>query len=275
MLLDVLLQRLLVAHHVKPGGGDDHRLRLAPDPLGDAVEEVLDDHFRLLSQVVLVQAHEFRDRCLRLRRVVGGIIFDGLPDIPVGLVGHVGLQHVEDEALPDCLAHRVEVEGLMPLGVGIEPPEQLQSAPFLRGGKCEEAGRGALVANRRVGQRPEGRAGAEGGGTATRRSGGRGRRRDCLRVDCEVDDGTPPQRDVVGIVVVSVLALGELDVLTGRLVLELRGRHRKAVHEQAQVELPHPPCCLSPKEPSIEVPVPGLEGVVKCSATKPFHHVSA
>ena len=73
--------------------------------------------------------------------------------------------------------------------------------------------------------------------TATRRSGGRGRRRDCSRVDCEVVDGSPPQRDV-GIVVASVLALGELDVLTGRLVLGLRGRHRKAVHEQAQAELP-------------------------------------
>ena len=42
----VPVERLLVAHRVQPGRGDDHRLGLAADLVGDVVAEVLDDRPR-------------------------------------------------------------------------------------------------------------------------------------------------------------------------------------------------------------------------------------
>ena len=40
------------------------------------------------------------------------IVLDGLFELIVGLVGHVVLEHVQDEAFLDGLTHRIEVEGL-------------------------------------------------------------------------------------------------------------------------------------------------------------------
>ena len=62
----IALERELVADRVQPRGGDDHRLRPAVEPVLHATAEVLDDHLRLLLQIVRVQAHELRQRPRRL-----------------------------------------------------------------------------------------------------------------------------------------------------------------------------------------------------------------
>ncbi len=52
------------------------------------------------------------------------IVFAGVHQAIVGLVGGVALEHVEDEALLDGLAHAVDVERVR-LAVGAEPAEDL------------------------------------------------------------------------------------------------------------------------------------------------------
>ena len=89
-------------------------MALACPPIfgGGVGAEVLDDDLGLLGQVGRVERHEPGDGPAGLGCLVGGVVGDGLLDAPVGLVGRVVGQHVEDEALLDGLAHGVEVEGL-------------------------------------------------------------------------------------------------------------------------------------------------------------------
>ena len=107
--------------------------------------EVLDHDFGLLGDVVRVQAHEAGQGLGGLLLVDLGVVLDGLDQPEVGLVGRVVLQHVEDEALLDGLAHAVEVEGLR-LAVGVRAPEDLQRLVLRRGGEGEEAEVGLLAA---------------------------------------------------------------------------------------------------------------------------------
>ena len=100
--------------------------------------EVLDHDLGLLGDVVRMQAHEPRQGPGRLALVHLGIVLDGLDQPVVGLVGRVVLEHVEDEALLDGLAHGVEVEGLG-LAVGPRPAEDLQRLVLGRGREGEEA----------------------------------------------------------------------------------------------------------------------------------------
>jgi hypothetical protein len=72
--------------------------------------EVLDDHLGLLGQRVLVQRHKLGDRRPGFARVEVGVVRRGVLDVPVGLVGDVAGQHVEDEPLLDRLTHRVQVK---------------------------------------------------------------------------------------------------------------------------------------------------------------------
>lgn len=98
---------------------------------------MLDDDLGLLGEVVLVQADEAGDGPPGGRRFVLGVVEDGFLDAPVGRVGDVVGQHVEDEALLDRLAHGVEVERLeLPLGVA--RAEQLQGLGLRRGREGEE-----------------------------------------------------------------------------------------------------------------------------------------
>ena len=101
--------------------------------------EVLDDDLGLLRQVVLVQTNEAGDSSSSSRGFIGWVISDGLLQAPVHLIGHVTRQHVEDETLFDCLAHRIQMERLEPPGVGVLRTEQLKSLRLRGGGECKEA----------------------------------------------------------------------------------------------------------------------------------------
>ena len=99
--------------------------------------EVLDDDLGLLGEVMRMQADEPRDRPARLLGVVLRVFLRRLLDLPEGLVRRVVREHVHDEALFDGLPHRVEVEGLVDLGLRIEAPEHLQRPALRSGGEGE------------------------------------------------------------------------------------------------------------------------------------------
>ena len=100
--------------------------------------EVLHHDPHLLGDRVRVQLHERLEQVLGLLLVVARVVLDLLQQPPVGLVGGVVREHVEDEPLLDRLAHAVEVERLE-LPVGRFRAEQLQRLGLGRGGEREEA----------------------------------------------------------------------------------------------------------------------------------------
>ena len=77
--------------------------------------------------------------------VVARVVFDRLQEPPVGLVGGVARQHVEDEPLLDGLAHAVEVEG-RERAVFAFAPEELQGLGLGGGGEGESGEVGHLPA---------------------------------------------------------------------------------------------------------------------------------
>ena len=87
---------------------------------------------------VLAQLDVLRQQFGRPLAVVARILLDLLEQPPVGAVGGVVRQHVQDEALLDGLAHGVEVERLVG-AVGLAGAEELQRLVLGRGGEGEEA----------------------------------------------------------------------------------------------------------------------------------------
>ena len=138
LFLDLPVEFLLVADGVQPGAGDDHRLGPAADLVAGEGVEVLQHDFRLLGDVVGVQAHEAGERlgCLALAHL--RVVRDGLDEPVVGLVGRVVLEHVEDEAFLDGLPHAVEVERPR-LAVRARGAEDFERLVFRGGGEGEEA----------------------------------------------------------------------------------------------------------------------------------------
>ncbi len=139
VVVDVAAQCPEEPHRVRPGRGHDHRLGLPADLVGDVLPEVLDDDLGTLGQVVLVQCHEAGDRPAGLGRLERRVLADRLLDVPERLVGRVVGQHVVDKALLDGLAHRVQVERLVPVDLRVAATEQLQRLALGRGGEGEEA----------------------------------------------------------------------------------------------------------------------------------------
>ncbi len=99
LLLQVPLQRPVVAHRVEPRPGDDHGLGAAVDPVGHVLVEVLDHDPDLLPDRVVVQLDEGPEQAVRLVALVRGVVLGRLEELPVGLVRRVVLEHVEDEPL--------------------------------------------------------------------------------------------------------------------------------------------------------------------------------
>ena len=122
-----------MSHGVQARARDDHRLGPPADLAGDLCGEVLHADGDLLADGVRVQLDERLQQVLGLAPVVARVVLDLLQQPPVGLVGRVAPEHVEDEPLLDRLAHGVAVERLE-LPVGPLAAEQLQGLG-LRGGR--------------------------------------------------------------------------------------------------------------------------------------------
>ena len=103
----------------------DHGLGASADLARHLGGEVLDADGDLLADGVGMQLDEGLEQVLGLAPVVAWVVLDLLQEPPIGLVGRVIREHVEDESLLDRLAHRVAVEGLE-LSVGTLPAEEFE-----------------------------------------------------------------------------------------------------------------------------------------------------
>ncbi len=122
---EVLVHRQLVAHRVQARARHNHRLGLAADVALGMGCEVLDADLHLLADGVRVQLDEGFQQIFGLLLVVARIVLDLLEQPPVGFVGGVARQDVEDESLLDRLPHAVEVER-RELAVGARRAEDLE-----------------------------------------------------------------------------------------------------------------------------------------------------
>ena len=95
----VFVHRQLVAHGVQARAGDDHGLGPAADPVLHPLGEVLHHDAHLLADGVGMKLDEGLQQELGLALVVARIVRDGLEQPPLGFVGRVVCQHVEDEPL--------------------------------------------------------------------------------------------------------------------------------------------------------------------------------
>ena len=140
LLRQVAVQRELGVHGVEPRARHDHRLRPPADLASHLRREVLDADGDLLADGVRVQLDEGLEEVLRLTLFVARVVVDLLQEPPVGLVGRVVREHVEDEPLLDRLAHAVEVERFEP---PVRPlaPEELECLGL---GGCREGERGEV-----------------------------------------------------------------------------------------------------------------------------------
>ncbi len=111
-LLHIGLHRQLIAHRLLAAAGDHHGLGLAAQQVADIGAEMFDDHLYLLADVVRVQAHPARQLHARLLRVHFLVVAVRVGDFPGRTVGGVVLQHIEDEAFLNGLAHGIQVERL-------------------------------------------------------------------------------------------------------------------------------------------------------------------
>jgi hypothetical protein len=114
LLPDVLVDGQLPADGLLAGAEHDHGLRPPAEERRDVLAEVLDDDLHLLADVVRVQlhpAHQSAGGGAALDLVVGDLLAL-VGESEREAVGRVVLQHVEDEALLDGLAHGVQVERL-------------------------------------------------------------------------------------------------------------------------------------------------------------------
>ena len=136
----VVIEREPRVYRVEPRTRHDHRLCPPADLAGDLRREVFDADGDLLADGVRVQLDEGLEEVLRLTLFVAGVVLDLLQETPVGLVGRVVREHVEDEPLLDRLAHAVEVERFE-LPVRPLPPEELQRLGL---GGCRERERGEV-----------------------------------------------------------------------------------------------------------------------------------
>ena len=135
---DVTVDGLLGLHRVQSAAGDHHGLGVPVDLHGGLLPEVLDDDLGLLVHLVGVQGRVSSQRGLSPPGLQVGVHRAlGVREPVVYRVGRVVAQHVQDEALGDGLAHRVDVEGVHQF-VLAQLPEQVESLGLRSRGEGKE-----------------------------------------------------------------------------------------------------------------------------------------
>ena len=122
-----------VPHRRQPGGGDHHHLAPPADLVAGGLPEGLYNDLCLLADVVGVQLLVLADE---LRRPAGGqvgVVRDGLGNLEAGGIGHVVLQHIQNEPFLNGLPHTVNVERVV-AAVRVLGAEQFQRGGFWGGG---------------------------------------------------------------------------------------------------------------------------------------------
>lgn len=102
LLLDLPVEFLLVANGVQPRTGHHHRLGSPADLVASESVEVLQHDFRLLGDVVRMQAHEPGQRFGRLALADLRIFLGGLHQPIIRLVGRVILENSRGDRIRTC-----------------------------------------------------------------------------------------------------------------------------------------------------------------------------
>ena len=126
-----------VPHRRQPGGGDYHHLAPPADLVAGGLPEGLYNDLCLLADVVGVQLFILADKFCRPAGRQVGVVRDGLGDLEAGGIGHVVLQHIQNEPFFNGLPHTVNVERVV-AAVRVLGAEQFQRGGFWGGSKGKE-----------------------------------------------------------------------------------------------------------------------------------------
>src|SRR2546430_16139757 len=94
--------------------GHDHRFGLAFNEVSYLSVKVFDHNGHLLGNCLLMPVYKGFEQQDSFGTVVMRVGLDLFEEIPIGFVGGVVLQHIENEMLLYCLAHSVEAERFIP-----------------------------------------------------------------------------------------------------------------------------------------------------------------
>ena len=142
----------LVADGVQAGTGHNHRLGAAADFALGLGSEVLDHDPHLLFYGVRMQVHEGPEQVRGFGLVVARVVLNGLEQSPIGLVGGVTFQYVQDEPFFNGLAHTVKMKG-SERPIGTAGTEKLQGLRFWGSGEGKGGNIGWLLPPRHLRQR--------------------------------------------------------------------------------------------------------------------------
>ena len=126
-----------VPHRCQSRGGDYHHLAPPADLVAGGLPEGFYNDLCLLADVVGVQLFILADEFCRPAGRQVWVVRDGLGDLETGGIGHVVLQHIQDEPFLDSLPHTVNVERVV-AAVRVLGAEQFQRGGFWGGGKGKE-----------------------------------------------------------------------------------------------------------------------------------------
>ena len=113
MLGNVALDLVEVPHRCQPGGGDHYHLAPPANFMAGGLPESLYNDLCFLADVVGVQLFVLADELCRPAGGQVGVVRDGLGDLEAGGIGHVVLQHIQNEPFFNGLPHTVNVEGVV------------------------------------------------------------------------------------------------------------------------------------------------------------------
>jgi len=108
--LDVGAEAKIVLQGMFPALGDDHGFGLVIQVTHHVTAEVLDDDLDLLADGSGMKACVAGDLALPLPAAEFGVVLNGFFELVVRFVGHVILEHVQNEPLLYGLSHRVAVK---------------------------------------------------------------------------------------------------------------------------------------------------------------------
>ena len=135
---NIALHLMEIAHSSQAGGRDHHHFTLASNGMRRGGQEGFHNDLRLLRNVIGVQLLKPADDLCRAAGRNLGIIRDGLGNFEAGMVGHVVLQHIHDEAFLNGLLHGIDMERIE-ASVHILGAEHFQRLRLGRGGKGKKA----------------------------------------------------------------------------------------------------------------------------------------
>src|SRR5258708_40355978 len=143
-LSQIPIHCLFVAYGMQARTCHNHRFGFAIDQVSYLPGKMLDYDSHLFGDSLLMPVYKGFEQQGGFGAVIMGVALNLFKQAPVGFIGGIVLQHIEDEMLFDLLPHRVEAECFI-LAIVAPVTKEFESLAF----RCSSAGE---VAN--VGQSP-------------------------------------------------------------------------------------------------------------------------